>query len=378
MGMKNVSNHSAIKAKENYLKLPGILNATNLLDQKNDKVLVKKLERFLKESQDFLCEMDSKLNSLPLEEKLIQRLHLMQEIKPVFFQLQLQILHKLNENYNSIEASTHEEFINEHRKLLQKYYLKSQFTERSVKKPLGYSGDFIQILQLLAPLENVSLPLFSQLMNDYILQIDPCNAHRNRIDYLYNILSLLIKEKGKLDRPFSFTSVGCGPAMEILRIAENIDCSNVHVTLIDMEPQALQFCKEKIEEVISKTGSKIKYTIKQVNVKNLLRLNQMLETQDFVYCAGLFDYLNDKFCNKIIRSLYENVNSDGLLLFTNVSKHNPDKYLMEVQGDWFVNERDDADIRSLCSSITDGLLKINYDETEVNLFAQIQKTSTKL
>jgi extracellular factor (EF) 3-hydroxypalmitic acid methyl ester biosynthesis protein len=44
---------------------------------------------------------------------------------------------------------------------------------------------------------------------------------------------------------------------------------------------------------------------------------------DFVYCAGLFDYLSDRICRRLLEVFYDLLAPGGLLVATNVDSSNP-------------------------------------------------------
>ena len=55
---------------------------------------------------------------------------------------------------------------------------------------------------------------------------------------------------------------------------------------------------------------------------------------DFVYSAGLFDYLNDKLASKLIDKLYHSVSSGGTLLIPNFAPGLLEQGYMETFMDW--------------------------------------------
>jgi extracellular factor (EF) 3-hydroxypalmitic acid methyl ester biosynthesis protein len=61
---------------------------------------------------------------------------------------------------------------------------------------------------------------------------------------------------------------------------------------------------------------------------------------DLVYCAGLFDYLSDQVCKRLMNLFYSLVAPGGLLLCTNVSTTNPSRNWMEYVLDWHLLYRD--------------------------------------
>ena len=68
---------------------------------------------------------------------------------------------------------------------------------------------------------------------------------------------------------------------------------------------------------------------------------------DFVYCAGLFDYLSDKVCARLLQYFAARTNVGGTVLVTNVHSSNPQKISMEHLLEWHLIYRDEGQLESL-------------------------------
>ena len=68
---------------------------------------------------------------------------------------------------------------------------------------------------------------------------------------------------------------------------------------------------------------------------------------DFVYCAGLFDYLSDQICRRLSNVLYEWVAPGGLFVSTNVDSSNPRRITMDYIMDWHLIYRRGSDLAAL-------------------------------
>ena len=68
---------------------------------------------------------------------------------------------------------------------------------------------------------------------------------------------------------------------------------------------------------------------------------------DLVYCAGLFDYLPDLVCKRLMNLLYDLVAPGGLVISTNVSTANPSRNWMEYVLDWHLTYRGAPDFARL-------------------------------
>src|SRR5207247_489538 len=95
---------------------------------------------------------------------------------------------------------------------------------------------------------------------------------------------------------------------------------------------------------------------------------------DVVYCAGLFDYLADSVCEKLMLSFYDMLAPGGLLEVTNVHTVNPSRNWMEYSVDWHLFHRDRKRLLALCpKKAPEGAISIRSDLTGLNLFVEIRK-----
>ncbi len=95
---------------------------------------------------------------------------------------------------------------------------------------------------------------------------------------------------------------------------------------------------------------------------------------DLVYCAGLFDYLSDRVCKKMMEIFYELVAPGGLLIATNVDAKNPIRNLMEYVLAWNLIYRDAKQLAALRpAKAREEDFKVISDPTSVNIFIEIRK-----
>ena len=89
---------------------------------------------------------------------------------------------------------------------------------------------------------------------------------------------------------------------------------------------------------------------------------------DAVYCAGLFDYLPDKVCARLMQHFAGRIRHGGKLLVTNVHSDCPEKFSMEHILEWYLIYRDQKRLASLLpNNCRDSQLSV--DATGVNVFA---------
>jgi extracellular factor (EF) 3-hydroxypalmitic acid methyl ester biosynthesis protein len=96
------------------------------------------------------------------------------------------------------------------------------------------------------------------------------------------------------------------------------------------------------------------------------------EQFDYIYCAGLFDYLADKACARLNSYFESRLKPGGSLLVTNVHSYNPERYWMEHFMEWYLIYRNEAGIERLFPSNL-ATVRTYTDATHVNLFAEALK-----
>ena len=100
---------------------------------------------------------------------------------------------------------------------------------------------------------------------------------------------------------------------------------------------------------------------------------QREEQFDFVYCAGLFDYLPDPVCRSLLRHFHESLSPGGLLLVTNVDVHSS-RHEMEYFLDWHLMYRDTQSMMSLIPGrIGPDQISLLREPAGINVFLEIRK-----
>jgi extracellular factor (EF) 3-hydroxypalmitic acid methyl ester biosynthesis protein len=272
------------------------------------------------------------------------------------------------------EVAVHKSYV---RRELHPIVLCSPFLYRTYTKPLGYAGDYEMVNMMLRnPYEGSSA--FAKLLNFALLNTEPVVAHRNRIDYLINKLRsecLRRVSRGKT-RVFN---LACGPAMEVQRFLKECEESDLaEIDLLDFNSETLEYTRERIQEAKMAGGRETQVRYFQRSVHQLLRAatqggEDEFTNYDVVYCAGLFDYLSQRVCKRLVELFCTMVRPGGIVIVTNVAQSNPRKAWMEYVMEWNLIYRDTDEMNDL---IPEGIRlrnsKVEADATGVNLFLEIE------
>ncbi len=305
--------------------------------------------------------------------------------KEIFASVQTQAVEEVMPSWERLESVTKE--VSEADIPLHKAYLRrelhpivlcSPFIHRSYTKPLGYAGDYEMVNMMLRnPYEGSSA--FAKLLNFALLHTEPVVAHRNRIDYLVETLRQETRKRASKGKTRVF-NLACGPAVEVERFLRNHGESDLaEFDLLDFNLETLEYTSESLSQACMSAGRQTQLRFFQRSVNQILRTAAQgggdgeLGEYDIVYCAGLFDYLSQKVCQRLVDMFCRMAKPGGLVIVTNVAATNPRKACMEYLMEWNLIHRSVDQMNDL---IPEGMpfkrSEVKADSTGVNLFLEIE------
>jgi extracellular factor (EF) 3-hydroxypalmitic acid methyl ester biosynthesis protein len=344
------------------------------------KVVVSDLQTFLADLRLWMEQLELEIHSSPtgnrthLEREVLHRLD-----KPVlsalthFFEKSEQIVEGLEEELKP----AHRAYI---KRQLHPLLLASPFLYRTFAKPLGYAGDYEMVNMITRdPLEGASL--FAKIVNLWFLRQPPAEAHRNRIGYLARKLMEEAVRTASQGRAARVLNLGCGPACEVERCLAESDLSNrIQFTLLDFNEETLVNTRGVLSRAAERYGRNpaiqfVRKSVNQILKEGSRTVEGSPESKyDLVYCAGLFDYLSQQICHRLMNILYGWVAPGGLLVATNVHACNPRRITMEYVMDWNLIYRDTAQMAALRPDrATADDVFLSCDETGVNVYIEVRK-----
>jgi extracellular factor (EF) 3-hydroxypalmitic acid methyl ester biosynthesis protein len=265
------------------------------------------------------------------------------------------------------------------RRQLHPLVLCSPFVYRTFQKPLGYAGDYEMVNMILRdPHEGATM--FAKLVNVCFLQNPPALAHRNRIQHLTQRLLEETRRVKALGRRARILNLGCGPAKEIHNfLSEDPVADEADFVLLDFNAQTIEFAAKSLQETKTRMGRRTGIEFREKSVHQLLKEavrveDGKTEKYDFVYCAGLFDYVSDRVCKRLTDVFYELLAPGGLMLVTNVHAARPFRHSMDYLLEWHLIYRDQEQMKMLLSPWRpDPNWEVLADPTGVNLFLEVRK-----
>lgn len=274
------------------------------------------------------------------------------------------------------------EVISAHREYVQRelhpLMLCAPFVHRAYTKPMGYAGDYETVNMILR--NRMEGPTaYAAILHQFVLSADTGEGHRNRI---IRLVDHLRQEAGRVapqGRTMRVLNIGCGPADEICRFVRNHPLADrCEFTLVDFNKETIDYAAAKIAEASTESGRRPATTFVHRSVNDLIKEAARGKTgdmprYDLVYCAGLFDYLSDRICQKLLVLLSEWTLPGGLTVATNVHSGHKSHAMMEDVLDWHLLLRTEAEMLAMAPQHA-GTTKACTEPAGVNIFLEMRKT----
>jgi extracellular factor (EF) 3-hydroxypalmitic acid methyl ester biosynthesis protein len=229
------------------------------------------------------------------------------------------------------------------------------------------------------PAEGASL--YAKVLNTFFLSTPPVVAHRNRLARLREILIAEVARVVSAGRRARIFNLGCGPAWEVQQFITRDELSAAaDLTLLDFSDETVQHTGSVLADLKARHHRGTTVQMIRKNVISLLKEAGKAKsdlnagTYDLVYCSGLFDYLADSVCHRLMDLCYSLLAPGGLLVATNVSDNNPSRNWMEYAVDWHLIYRNAKQMTVLCPTLaTLDDCRIRDELSGVNTFIEIRK-----
>jgi extracellular factor (EF) 3-hydroxypalmitic acid methyl ester biosynthesis protein len=342
------------------------------------KVLLTDIQSFLMDLRLWMERVELGIRSLPAAERAQTEQQAARDLTAIAMPAVGALFEKFEEATRDIKEdlqAAHRAFC---RRLLHPYLLCSPFMNRIYVKPLGYAGDYEMVSMILRdPYEGGSL--YAKILNAFILSQAPAVAHRNRITFLTQRLIEETNRKVQRRERARIFNIGCGPAMEIQNFLRQHPLSNhAQFTLLDANDETLLVIGQTLEEIKRKNHRQTQVKLVKKSVQQLLKQAYKPKADglefDFIYCAGLFDYLPDFICEKLLETFYSMLAPGGLLVATNVDPYNPIKNIMEYIFEWHLIYRTGRELGALApKQAPPEAVSITAEPSSSNVFLEVRK-----
>jgi extracellular factor (EF) 3-hydroxypalmitic acid methyl ester biosynthesis protein len=349
------------------------------------KVVIADLHTFLTDLRLWLNQLELGVRSSPSGDRFEMERAIVDEIsEPVVRSIDVFI-----DRFETIASKVEPEMRPVHRSYLRRQLhpllLCSPFAYRTFHKPLGYAGDY-EVVNMMLRQPHEGSTLFAKTVNVWLLGQKPVQGHRNRVDQLVQTLLEVTAQSVRAQRRTArILSLGCGPAVEVQRfIKEQPLSEQARFTLLDFNDETLQHLQATLDGVKRASGRATSIELVRKSVHQLLKdsskaaVRPVENCYDLIYCAGLFDYLPDPVCKRLMNLCYDMLAPGGLLLATNVSDSlntaRPFRHSMEYILDWHLIYRNGPRVAALVPAVAaSNGTAVSMDDTGSNLFVSVRK-----
>ena len=224
---------------------------------------------------------------------------------------------------------------------------------RSFNKPRGYAGDAAMLDYIYhhpsTHFEIASLPRPVQSAMQFTTNSPASRAVRNRAFLLAHEIDAIAARTPNAE----ILSLACGHLREAASITANLK----RFVAIDQDTESLKEITRNHSGIEAREGS----------VKTVIAKGRELGQFDFVYAAGLYDYLNDKVAARLLQALFDRLKPGGKLWIANFMPDIVDRGFMEAYMDWWLIYRDERDMMKLAEALPANATAETFVEHEQNI-----------
>jgi len=357
-------------------RLHAVIETSHAANISNEfKAWVADLRAYLATTRAFLDSEERALDSLDRFSRDQALSAYLDEIAPQVVERMNEASHELGELVSGLPEDHHPQHRAYFRAQVLPLITHSPLLRRAYEKPLGYAGDY-EMMNMLYREHAEGDSLFARALNVYGAQEPAAQANINRLDYLGAKVRAQVEASG--GERVRLASIGCGPARELSLLLERSPELGpmLDVALIDQEERVITYCERTLGPLAASTGARVQFI--RESIRRLLTARQLataLGERDFVYSAGLFDYLNERSFNALLGALYGTLVPGGQLAIGNVAANNPTRWFMEYCLDWFLIHRSPADLLAFAGRLDPAptRLEVDAEPLGVNLFLRVWK-----
>eukprot|EP01084_Bolivina_argentea_P290444 498904_1 len=238
--------------------------------------------------------------------------------------------------------------------LLLDIFHSDPFTKRCFDKPRGYSGDAVTLDLIYQKERPTATSVLGEQIFEYLIKHDKTTAGvRMRAQFIGGYIDNLFLKQGH-DRKLNVLSIACGHLRE-LDSSQQFWNGNVNVAGFDQDALSLnRLQKDYVEKGynVATIEGKIRDLFSPKGYEQCVLDANDGDQLDLVWSAGLYDYLNDKTCQKLTKQLFDMVKPGGKLLIGNfMPSDTVSRGYMECFMDWKLVYREVEQIKDFAQRI---------------------------
>jgi extracellular factor (EF) 3-hydroxypalmitic acid methyl ester biosynthesis protein len=216
------------------------------------------------------------------------------------------------------------------------------FTYRAFSKPRGYAGDAVMMDYIYGLGEAIPAAREATPLGRAIFQYMDSRPSAKAVRYRRRLLAGLIDRVAKRGNA-SVLAIAAGHLREVELSGAVLSGALREFVALDQDENSLAL----VEREYSRLGIRTQ----PGSVRQILAGKAGLAQFDFVYAAGLFDYLNASVAAALTRRMFDMVRPGGLMLIPNFLSGARDRGYMESFMDWHLIYRNETEMRALALAL---------------------------
>ena len=254
---------------------------------------------------------------------------------------------------------------------------------RAYDKPFGYAGDYLMMLLYFTD-RLIGNSLHARMLH-YASQRYPLGQ---TVIAREAMMRRQLRELVAEDRPIRIASLACGPALEIQRLLGEVRELKhpLQILLIDQDEQAMQYCHENLNRQILECDTSVQLKVEldclHLSVRQIVQPRDEAEARmvartlydlDFIYSAGLYDYLSRSVATHLTNRLYSMLKPGGRLFLGNLKYCDVTSWIMDFVLAWHLEYRQEPAMLDLASELEGADANVTTDETSRCMFLDVRK-----
>jgi extracellular factor (EF) 3-hydroxypalmitic acid methyl ester biosynthesis protein len=255
----------------------------------------------------------------------------------------MEILHSgLNQIRKTLPEKEWQQYVRSHARNhpIRELLHQDPFTLRSFEKPRGYAGDaeLIDFIYGEGQWPTQASPLGQEICEFLNQQPSAVSVRERR-----QLLAAQLDQVAERIHPPRVLSVACGHLREALLSRAVAEDRIEELVAFDQDPESLAVVRQDL------VGRRVRPV--QGSVRSLLAGKHDLGDFDFVYSAGLFDYLADRLASRLVAQMFSMLRPGGKLWVANFCKNLSEAGYMESFMDWWLILRDEPEVAAFCNEL---------------------------
>lgn len=251
---------------------------------------------------------------------------------------------KLHELYSSTSDSEWKYLLNNFllKHPIKDVLMQDPLTERAFNRPRGYAGDAILLDMIYFPkkMDLSGTTSLGQQLYKYTVNTSVCRTLTKRVRLASSYIDKVAEQKPNA----RVLSVACGHCREaeFSRAIQNDELAEL--VALDSDSASLKFINQQY-------GS---YRINKahLSVSDLIKGTNDIGQFDLIYSAGLYDYLGNRFAQKLTVQLYKMLAPGGKLILINIAPDYNEIGFVESYMNWAMIGRGKTELLDLASDLS--------------------------